>query len=350
MTTPQVLSLLDVEAYQHWQKHIIYEKNRKARTRATAADSDHDAGGGNGTAPVPDANNEQANADNACNEIRARQRELIDTVAQGAAALSQYLLRMLRVTDTTELRSAVPPLPNPLTAAAMQRLPRYDEEKIAESLQSVLPAEAATPVFWTACHAIWIEQGYFDDLVASFLEGPGTKDSEGRTRNFLRRTGGLERVRGKVSVLVNCPIAMAWWRVRTAREIAEVAEETDIDFSTAHELLHDPTIWAELTGLSVKRLTSLNAPRARAAAMMALAERGTIGNETKANLKKTRCQGALRAVGRLSHSFSLNSTPWATLVQSALVGIDEADHSQLTPEPADLTATDAGSTEATESD
>ena len=39
MTTPQVLPLLDVEAYQHWQKHIIYEKNRKARTSATAADS-----------------------------------------------------------------------------------------------------------------------------------------------------------------------------------------------------------------------------------------------------------------------------------------------------------------------
>ena len=350
MTAAQVLQLVDAEAYQHWQKHIIYEKNRKARSSATATNSDHDGSGDNGSAPSSDANDEETTADDARNEIRVRQRELIDAVAQGPAALSQYLLRKLRVTDATALRTAAPRLPNPLTAAAMQRLPRYDEEKIAESLQSVSPAEAATPVFWTACHAIWIEQGYFDDLVASFLEGPGTKDSEARTRNFLRRTGGLERVRGKVSVLVNCPIAMAWWRVRTAREIADVSEEASVDFSTAHELLHDPTIWAELTGLSVKRLTSLNAPRARAASMVALVERGTFGNETKASLKKTRCQGALRAVGRLSHSFSLNSTPWATLLQSALVGIDEADNSQLTPEPADLTATGTGHTEAAGSD
>ena len=71
-----------------------------------------------------------------------RQRALIDTVAQGPAALTRYLMRMLRVTDAPELRAAVPALPNPLTAAAMQRLPRYDEEKIAESLQSVSPAEA----------------------------------------------------------------------------------------------------------------------------------------------------------------------------------------------------------------
>lgn len=347
----RVLQLVDAEAYQRWQEHLIYEKNRKARASATAAaDSKDGVSGGNGAAPTPDADDEEENGDNARNEIRARQRELIDAVAQGSAALSSYLLRMLRVTDTSALRAAVPPLPNPLTAAAMQRLPRYDEERIAESLQSVLPAEAATPVFWTACHAIWIEQGYFDDLVASFIEGPGTKDSEARTRNFLRRTGGLERVRGKVSVLVNCPIAMAWWRVRTAREIVEVSEDTSVDFSTAHELLHDPMIWAELTGLSVKRLTSLNAPRARAASMVALVERGTIGNEIKASLKKTRCQGALRAVGRLSHSFSLNSTPWQTLVRSALVGIDEADNSQLTPEPADLTATDTASTEVAGSD
>lgn len=348
MTAPQVLELVDVEAYQRWQKHIIYEKNRKGRTSGGAADSNDGVSGGNGSTPTPDADGAEASADNARDDIRSRQRALIDAVAQGPAALSQYLLRILRVTDTATLRDAVPPLPNPLTAAAMQRLPRYDEEKIAESLQSVLPSEAATPVFWTACHAIWIEQGCFDDLVASFLEGPGTRDSEARTRNFLRRTGGLERVRGKVSVLVNCPIAMAWWRVRTAREIAEVSEDTGIEFSTAHELLHDPTIWAELTGLSVKRLTSLNAPRARAAATAALIERGTIGNEVKTSLKKTRCQGALRAVGRLSHSYSLNSTPWQTLVQSALVGIDKADNSQLVSEPADLT--DTGSTETAESE
>ena len=148
--------MVDVEAYQHWQQHIIYEKNRKGRTSSDAADSNDGVSGGNGAGPAPDADDADATADNARDEIRARQRALIDAVAQGPVALSQYLLRMLRVTDTAALSDVVPPLPNPLTAAAMQRLPRYDEEKIAESLQSVLPAEAATPVFWTACHAIWI--------------------------------------------------------------------------------------------------------------------------------------------------------------------------------------------------
>ena len=61
-------------------------------------------------------------------------------------------------------------------------------------------------------------------------------------------------------------------------------------------------------------------------------ERETPGQRPRPNYGHPhRCQGALRAVGRLSHSFSLNTTPWATLVQSALIGIDEADNSQLTP-------------------
>lgn len=250
------------------------------------------------------------------------------------------MLRQLRVSDEPALRTAVPELPNPLTAAAMQRLPIYDETKIAASLSSITPAEAATPVYWAACHAIWIEQGNFDDLVVSFLEGPKANNAERRTRNFLRRTGGLERVRGKVSVLVNCPISMAWWRVCTAHQIASESPPNGIDFDAAHGLLHDPNIWPELTGLSVKRITSLNAPRARAAAIVALHQRGTINNGIKASLRKAHCQGALRALGRLSHSFSLNTIPWEAVLDTAQAGIEEADDDQLSDEPADLTEED----------
>ena len=339
MTTGAVLPLVDEVAYQSWQQHIIYEKNRARVSEQPPIDSS-----ANGVLTEDHAvATHAAGSDEEQqyqHEVRARQLELLAAVGAGPVECSRYLLSQLRVSDETALRAAVPALPNPLTASAMQRLPRYDETKIAESLSGVSPVEAATPVFWAACHAVWIEEGKFEDLIASFLDGPKADDAEARTRNFLRRTGGLERVRGKVSVLVNCPISTAWWRVRTAREIAAEAPEGCIDFDTAHQVLHDPNIWPELTGLSVKRITSLNAPRARAAAIAALHQRGTIGNEIKASLRKARCQGALRALGRLSHSFSLNAVPWEAVHSTALAGIEEADSDQVSDESADLTEED----------
>lgn len=329
MTTTGVLALVNEVAYQSWQQHIIYEKNR-----ARSADDQPDAAQANGQA------GSSGDEDQYRREVNARQLELVAAVAAGSEASARYLLRQLRVDDEEALRSAVPSLPNPLTASELLRLPRYAEERIAESLTSVSAAEAATPAFWAACHAIWIEQGNFDDLVVGFLEGPKATNAEARTRNFLRRTGGLERVRGKVSVLVNCPISMAWWRVRTAHDISTAAANGNLDFATAHEILHDPTIWAELTGLSVKRLTSLNAPNARAAAIAALVQSDTLGDQVTVKLRKARCQGALRAVARLSHSFSLNTIPWQQMLRAAEAGIEEADNEQLTDEPSDLTGDD----------
>lgn len=334
-----VLSLVDEVAYQSWQQHIIQEK-RRTRTSDESPEAHQANGASEGDNATGEQFEESDDDQQSRSEVHARQLELIASVAAGPADCSRYLLRQLCISDEPALRAAVPALPNRLTAAAMQRLPRYDESKIAESLASVSPAEAATPVFWAACHAIWIEQGYFDDLVVSFLEGPKANNADRRTRNFLRRTGGLERVRGKVSVLVNCPISTAWWRVRIAQEIAAEAPANSIDFDTAHQLLHDPNIWPELTGLSVKRITSLNAPKARAAAIVALNQRGTINNGIKASLRKSRCQGALRALGRLSHSFSLSTVPWEAVLDAARTGIEEADGDQLSDEPADLTEED----------
>lgn len=332
MTTSSVLALVDEVAYQSWQQHIIDEKNRARTAHEQSA-----AGQANGTSGQPEGSSDEQQYRR---EVNARQLELVAAVAAGPAACSQYLLRQLRVTDEEALRSVVPPLPNPLTASELLRLPRYAEERIAESLASVSPAEAATPVFWAACHAVWIEQGNFDDLVAGFLEGPKADNAEARTRNFLRRTGGLERVRGKVSVLVNCPISMAWWRVRIARDIANAAPEGSLDFGATHTILHDPTVWAELTGLSVKRLTSLNASNARAAAIFALAQRDSLADGITVKLRKARCQGALRAVARLSHSFNLSTIPWENLLRAAEAGIEDADNEQLADEPSDLAADD----------
>lgn len=336
MTISGVLALVDEVAYQSWQQHIIYEQNR-----AQTVDRQSSTGYDNSTTGADESANLQPHGSSDeqqyRREVNARQLELVAAVAAGSAVCSQYLLRHLRVTDEEALRSAVPPLPNPLTASELLRLPRYAEERIAGSLAGVSPAEAATPVFWAACHAVWIERGNFDDLVAAFLEGPKADNAEARTRNFLRRTGGLERVRGKVSVLVNCPISMAWWRVRTAHDVANAAPEGSLDFAAAHKILHDATVWAELTGLSVKRLTPLNAPKARAAAIVALAQRDSLGAGITVGHRKTRCQGALRAVARLSHSFSLNTIPWEQLLRAAEAGIEEADNEQFVDEPSDIT-------------
>jgi len=339
VTTSGVLTLVDEVAYQSWQQHIIYEKNRARTTDEESATGEFNGVIGADESPSgqPEGSTDEQQYRR---EVNARQLELVAAVVAGPAVCSQYLRRQLRVTDEEALKSAVPPLPNPLTASELLRLPRYAEARIAESLTGVSPAEAATPVFWAACHAVWIGQGNFDDLVAGFLEGPKADNAEARTRNFLRRTGGLERVRGKVSVLVNCPISMGWWRVRTASDIANAAPEGSLDFDAAHDVLHDATIWAELTGLSVKRLTSLNASKARAAAIVALAQRDSLAGGITVKLRKARCQGALRAVARLSHSFSLDTIPWEQLLRAAEAGIDEADNEQLADEPSDLTEED----------
>ena len=52
---------------------------------------------------------------------------------------------------------------------------------------------------------------------------PATTDAA--VRNPFRRMGGLPHVRGKLSVLADCPISCAWWRRRVAR--LAVAEYSD---------------------------------------------------------------------------------------------------------------------------
>ncbi|WP_419919926.1 hypothetical protein [Candidatus Poriferisocius sp.] len=326
--------MVDEEAYRKWQEGIISTKSQK---QLSDNQKNNDVSEGKDSADVQLSTS--AYESQKWHQLNSLQQELITAVNTGHDECSRYLLKQLRVTEEAAkaaLMSVVPPLPNPLTAAELKRMPRYAEVKVAESLDGILPGEAATPAFWAACHAVWIKQERFDDLVDCFLEGSrGTGDEE-QTRNFLRRTGGLEAVRGKVSVLTNCPISMAWWRVRTAREAAEIATASKLDFSTAHELLHDTIIWEELTGLSVKRLTALNAPKARAASIVALWQRGSIGRTVSSTLRKAHCKGAFHAVARLSHSFSLNIIPWEKLLQAAQDGIKEADDNHLEVQPSDL--------------
>ena len=87
--------------------------------------------------------------------------------------------------------------------------------------------DASRPVFWTLAHIRWLEEGQLGDQIEETLLRGGGRDSteDQRTRNLLRRVGGLPHVRGKVSVLSDSPISRAWWRGSVASEIADAAAD-----------------------------------------------------------------------------------------------------------------------------
>lgn len=284
---------LSLDRHSDWQKSLTYEKKKHR-----------------------DPNSEQAVQRR--QEVEQNQARLIAATEAGPEAAKSYLLEALG-TDEHAARTAVPGLPNPLTPGEMTRLPVHAERELARTLDGCLtPAQAAEPAVWALCHAVWISDDVFGaDLAAVFLDAGST--SEARTRNLLRRTGGLRHIRGNVSPLVDCPISRAWWRRRIARDTASVvtAETGDeLDTDAAHEVLHKPEIWSNLVGMSMRQVTAVCAPRARAAAVVALRRLGTAAGQTA----RARTQGAIRALGRLSHSHNLTLTPWQHLVDTASAG------------------------------
>lgn len=286
---------LNLERHSDWQKSLTYEKKKHR-----------------------DPNSEQAVQRR--QEVNKNQARLIAAVESGSDAARDYLLhKALEVDDAASAQRAVPRLPNPLTPSEMRRLPIHAERELARALDGRLsPSQASEPAVWALCHAVWISDGIFGaDLAAVFLNTGST--SEARTRNFLRRTGGLRHIRGNVSPLVDCPISRAWWRRRIARDVASVVAANtggELDTDTAHEVLHSPEIWSNLVGMSMRQVTAVCAPRARAAAVVALHRLGTAAGQTA----RARTQGAIRALGHLSYSRNLTLTPWRHLVDTASTG------------------------------
>ena len=243
----------------------------------------------------------------------------------GFLATAQYLFKVLDVVDEARALREVPHLSNPLTAGEMSQLPAYAEQKLAEPLhESLTPAQAAQPAIWTMCHAAWIGRGDFgSNLIAIFFEGPRANTVEARTRNFLRRTGGLRRVRGNTSPLVDCPISAAWWRYRVALETSSIAKREGSGLATAaaHETLRTRDVWDYLVGMSLRQVTSVCASTARSAAVVALEQHQRTSGSAPA---RAQVQGAVRELARLSHGHSLWHTPWKALLQAAERGIANA--------------------------
>lgn len=242
-------------------------------------------------------------------KIEEQQKQLAEAAADGIATLAGLMADVLD-TDTAAMRAAAPQLPAPLTDREMEQLPIHAEQRIAAALAGVARVDAARPCFWFACHAAWIADGMFGDPETVFFGKASAPDS--RTRNFLRRTGGLECVRGKISVLTDCPISAAWWRSKIAADAA-AASEGAITAAAAHQLLRDRDIGTAVAQASVRRVTSLNDPRARAALLAAAEQSG--------GMTKKACAAAIRALGRHSHSFSLAVMPMDALIAVAADGI-----------------------------
>ena len=301
MSAAELASIIDTGRFEDWQRQLIYEQKLYRNQDSEAARETQ-------------------------RRVAQEQKTLADAIEAGPSAAFAYLLRRLGVSEADIGADTIPLLPKPLTVAEMRSLPAFAEEQIAIRLhQSIFPAQAADPAFWTLCHAFWMRSFLFGgDLKAVFFDGPKADNAEARTRNFLRRVGGLRRVRGNVSPLTDCPISVAWWRLRMALEASEEAARHGDRLTTteAHEALRQPTVWENLTLWSVRRVTSLSAPRARAAVVAVLARHADVPSGTKAT---QRVQSVMRSVARVGHSHSYFDTPWSRLVAAAEAGLSDSD-------------------------
>lgn len=259
--------------------------------------------------------------------VAETQRALLAAADAGTVPLAEYLFAQLDVA-ASDADDAVPQLPR-LTSTAMQKLPLHDEQQIAVALQRHLtPAEAASPAAWTLCHAVWISRGCFGvDPAAALCQAPAaTTPDDTRVRRFLRHTGGLHIVRGAVSVLVDCPVAAAYWRRRTAERAAHAAGPP-LTPDEAHNALWPNQVWESVARMSVKQVTAIAAPRALAAVITAIAQRN-------APPTGSQVQAAIRAVGRLSHGRCLAFAHWGTLHAAAAAGLGAGASQTIRPRAA----------------
>ena len=261
--------------------------------------------------------------------VTERQRELCRATAYGPARTAAWLRSELGLEASDALTIEVPGLPRPLTADEFIEPPFELEREVGAALaDTVTMRDAARPWFWLLCHIGWLERGDLGDNVqrafcwssaaAGKLDETGQLEAE--TRNFLRRTGGIESVRGKVSVLSDCPLARAWWRYRLARDAACAAGDGQVlKPADAHRSLHHSRpLWEELVGLGVRRLTVINHDRARAAIVSTLFRVvSRAAPDGRIEWEKKHIAAAARELGREALVRSLEHVEWPELCRIA---------------------------------
>ena len=235
-------------------------------------------------------------------EIRVRQQDLETAVCEGPSVLGQYLRDKIGIADG---RIDAPSFPRQaLSINEYRDPPRELEAELGSAWASaVSPRWASRAFFWLVCHVDWIEQGRLGDgnLSPMLMEGGRDGELEGRVRNFLRRTGGLPVIRGKVSVLSDCTLARAWWRYRFSHEIARVTDG-ETPATEAHRILHhNRPAWERLALLSVRRVTVINHAQARAAIVRHLGQR----LDAEGKFRETHVLAVAKAIARIGLRHSI---------------------------------------------
>ena len=243
------------------------------------------------------------------------QDELIAAVREGPQGLASQMRAKLGLGVREGIDA--PELPRPMTSSEYRDPPLALERDLCGSLSDLTPAIAAQPAFWTLCHIAWIEADCFEPPMDPFFLGakvtgkmPSTSDAA--VRNLFRRMGGLPHVRGKLSVLADCPISCAWWRGRIAELAAAESERVGDPFSAedAHRVLHAGTdAWARLVGDSVRRITVVNSSRLHAAF---IAEYFDAARDT-GGLPAKELQAALRELATFGTTLCFETVSWVEL-------------------------------------
>ncbi len=258
------------------------------------------------------------------------QKKLHSVVSEGPLRLAAYLRVQLGIDTKASIEA--PSLPLPI-GATEYRDPSFRLERTLTDFWDglICRREASRPVYWTLAHIRWLEEGLLGDQLEETLLRGGGRDStdDQRSRNLLRRIGGLPHVRGKVSVLSDSPISRAWWRGTVASEVAEAAGD-DLALSTAeiHRVLHSHNdAWARLVGDSVHRITVMNQPRLRAALIKLYEGASREGKP----MQPSEMQSVARLLSRHGAALALNHIDWNALIEIAGEALERA-RAEATPE------------------
>ncbi|MCQ3808543.1 MAG: hypothetical protein OXB92_08945 [Acidimicrobiaceae bacterium] len=297
ITYSDLNALISRAAFRDWQSDLIYQGKRYKRL------SEEDR------AVIQ-------------RETAQRQQVLADTVACGPHAVREFLCGMASKSKALALLNELPALPCPLTEAEMAQTTFHVDREVSSTLDDwgITPMLAGESSFWALCHARWIGEGMFPDGVARVFAG-GDKtasDPEAMTRTFLRRVCGLPVERGNISVITDCVLSAAWWRFRLAKEVSEtLANEGEaLGVAEAHRVLQGSVTWETFTLNMIRRLTSLNSPRARAVVVLALHEHAR--SDRGRSVPRESITGCMQKVAQLGDRFSFALVDWTLLAETAL--------------------------------
>lgn len=289
-------ALISRAVFRDWQSGLIYQgKRHKSRSEADQAAIQR--------------------------ETARRQLVLAEAIDRGPHAVRDFLCNMASSPEAVALLDNLPTLPRPLTEAEMAQTTLHVDREVSRVLDGwgITPMLAGESSFWALCHARWIGDEMFPDGVARVFAG-GDKtaaDTEAMTRTFLRRVCGLPVERGNTSVITDCPLSAAWWRYRLAAEVSDtlVNEGDVLTLAQAHRVLQSSVVWETFVLNMIRRLASVNAPRARAAVVLALHEY-SMRNDGR-TVPREIVFDCMQRTAQLGDRFSFASIDWTRLVEAA---------------------------------